>query len=76
MKADLSVELAEATLYADDAAAAVVKEFKSGKLSLGIYDIGKTAAFLPRLIKICAVRKMSSTVKSMTVTAPALIRRP
>ena len=44
IKADLSVELAEATLYADDAAAAVVKEFKSGKLSLGIDDIGVTAA--------------------------------
>ena len=44
IKADLSVELAEATLYADDAAAAVVKEFKSGKLSLGLDDIGVTAA--------------------------------
>jgi phi13 family phage major tail protein len=44
IKADLSVELAEATLYADDSAATVVKEFKSGKLSLGIDDIGQTAA--------------------------------
>jgi len=44
MKADLSVELAEATLYADDGPAEVVKEFKSGKLSLGIDDIGVTAA--------------------------------
>lgn len=44
IKADLSIELAEATLYADDSAAAVVKEFKSGKLSLGIDDIGVTAA--------------------------------
>ena len=44
MKADLSVELAEATLYADDGAAEIVKEFKSGKLSLGIDDIGITAA--------------------------------
>ena len=44
IKADLSVELAEATLSADDSAAAVVKEFKSGKLSLGIDDIGVTAA--------------------------------
>ena len=44
IKADLSVELAEATLYADDSAASVVKEFKSGKLSLGIDDIGVTAA--------------------------------
>ncbi len=44
MKADLSVELAEATLYADDGPSEVVKEFKSGTLSLGINDIGKTAA--------------------------------
>ena len=44
IKADLSVELAEAVLYADDGAAEVVKEFKSGKLSLGIDDIGSTAA--------------------------------
>jgi len=44
MKADLSVELAEATLYADDGPSEVVKEFKSGTLSLGIDDIGKTAA--------------------------------
>lgn len=40
----LSVELAEAILYADDGAAAVIKEFKSGKLSLGVDDIGATAA--------------------------------
>ena len=40
MSADLSVELAEATLYADDGASEVVKEFKSGTLSLGIDDIG------------------------------------
>ena len=44
MKADLSVELAEATLYADDGPSEVVKEFKSGTLSLGIDDIGVTAA--------------------------------
>ena len=44
IKADLSVELAEATLYADDSAAEVVKEFKQGTLSLGISDIGVTAA--------------------------------
>jgi len=44
MKADLSVELVEATLYADDSPAEVVKEFKSGKLSLGVDDIGTTAA--------------------------------
>ena len=44
MTADLSVELAEATLYADDGAAEIVKEFKSGTLSLGIDDIGSTVA--------------------------------
>ena len=36
ISADLSVELAEATLYADDGAAEIVKEFKSGKLTLGV----------------------------------------
>lgn len=44
MKADLSIELAEAVLYADDGAAAVIKDFKSGTLSLGVDDIGTTAA--------------------------------
>lgn len=44
IKTDLSVDLAEATLYADDGAAAVVKEFKSGKLTLGVDDIGVTVA--------------------------------
>ncbi len=38
------MELAEATLYADDGAAEIVKELKSGTLSLGIDDIGSTAA--------------------------------
>lgn len=42
MQADFSVELAEATLYADDSAAEVVKDFKQGTLSLGIADIGVT----------------------------------
>ena len=44
MTADLSVELAEATLYADDGAAEIVKEFKNGTLSLGIDDLGATIA--------------------------------
>ena len=38
MSAELSVELAEATLYADDGASEVVKEFQSGTLTLGIDD--------------------------------------
>ena len=44
ISAELSVELAEATLYADDGASEVVKDFKSGKLTLGVDDIGITAA--------------------------------
>ena len=44
ISAELSVELAEATLYADDGAAEVIKEFQSGTLSLGIDDIGVAAA--------------------------------
>ena len=44
ISADLSVELAEATLYADDGASEVVKEFKSGTLSLGVDEIGSTVA--------------------------------
>lgn len=44
MTAELSVELAEATLFADDGAAEVVKEFQSGTLSLGVADIGPTVA--------------------------------
>ena len=44
MTAELSVELAEATLYADDGAAEVIKEFQSGTLSLGVDDIGTTVA--------------------------------
>ena len=44
MSADLSVELEEATLYADDGAAEIVKEFKSGTLSLGVDDIGAAVA--------------------------------
>lgn len=44
MSADLSVELAEATLYADDGPAEIAKEFKNGKLSLGVDEIGGTVA--------------------------------
>ena len=44
ISADLSVELAEATLYADDGVAEIVKEFKSGTLSLGVDDIGASVA--------------------------------
>ena len=44
ISADLSIELNEATLYADDGQAESVKEFKSGTLSLGVDDIGNEAA--------------------------------
>lgn len=44
ISADLSVELTEATLYADDGAAEIVKEFKQGTLSLNVDDIGAAAA--------------------------------
>jgi phi13 family phage major tail protein len=44
INADLAIELAEATLYADDGAAYVIKDFKTGSLTLGVDDIGLTAA--------------------------------
>lgn len=44
MTVGLSVEVAEAILYADDGASEVVKEFKSGKLTLGVDDIGGETA--------------------------------
>jgi len=46
MTAELSVELAEATLYADDGASEVVKEFKDGKLTLGVDNIGRSVAMV------------------------------
>lgn len=44
IKIDLSVELIEAILYADDGAAENVKMFKGGKMSLGVDDIGTSNA--------------------------------
>lgn len=44
ISADLSIELNEATLYADDGQAEAVKEFKSGTLSIGVDEIGNEAA--------------------------------
>ena len=41
---DLSVEVNEATLFADDGLAEAVKEFKSGTLSLSVDDIGPSVA--------------------------------
>lgn len=44
MTAELSIELNEAILYADDGPSEVIKEFKSGTLTLGVDDIGVAAA--------------------------------
>ena len=44
MTAELSIEVNEAILYADDGPSEVVKEFKSGTLSLGVDDIGAASA--------------------------------
>ena len=44
IKADLSIELNEAALFADDSLAHTIKLFKSGKLSLGVEDIGVAVA--------------------------------
>jgi len=44
ISAELSIELAEAVLYADDGPSEVVREFKGGKLTLGVDDIGHKAA--------------------------------
>ena len=44
ISADLSVELAEATLYADDGPAESFKEFKQGKITLGVDNIGLPVA--------------------------------
>jgi len=40
IRADLTIELAEAQLFADDGLAYVIKDFKSGKLTLGVDDLG------------------------------------
>ncbi|ETJ98354.1 major tail protein, phi13 domain protein [Propionimicrobium sp. BV2F7] len=44
ISAELSVEVAEAILYADDGASEIVKEFKSGTLTLGVDDLGSESA--------------------------------
>ena len=44
ISAELSVELSEATLYADDGPSEIIKEFKGGSLTLGIDAIGRAAA--------------------------------
>lgn len=44
ISAEISVEVNEATLFADDGQAEAVKEFKSGKVTLGVDDIGHAVA--------------------------------
>lgn len=44
IEAEVSIELNEAILYADDGTDTVIKEFKSGTITLGVNDIGKQAA--------------------------------
>lgn len=44
LTASLSIEMNEATLYADDSSCEDVKEFKNGTLSLGIDEIGVDVA--------------------------------
>lgn len=44
MSANLTINIDEATLWADDGAAENVKEFKDGTISLGIDDIGSATA--------------------------------
>ena len=44
IEAEVSVELNEAILYADDGTDTVIKEFKSGSITLGVNDIGTDAA--------------------------------
>ena len=39
IEANLSIELLEAILYADDGADTTIREFKSGTLSLGVNDL-------------------------------------
>ncbi len=44
ISAELSVEVAEAILYADDGPSEIVKEFKQGTLTLGVDDLGNKVA--------------------------------
>jgi phi13 family phage major tail protein len=44
ISAGLTVQEAAATLYADDGAAYVIRDFQTGTLTLGVDDIGTTAA--------------------------------
>ena len=44
IRADFSIELVEAILYADDGAAYTIKDFQSGTLTLEVDDVGVAAA--------------------------------
>ena len=44
MTAGISVDMNDASLFADDGTSELVKEFKSGTLSLGVDNIGESVA--------------------------------
>ena len=44
ISAELSIELAEAILFADDGAAYTIREFQSGTLTLGVDELGRSVA--------------------------------
>jgi phi13 family phage major tail protein len=44
ISAELSIEINEASLFADDGLAYIIRDFKSGTLTLGVDDIGATIA--------------------------------
>ena len=71
ISAELSVELAEGTLYADDGASEVAKEFKSGTLSLGVDDIGPSVA--SDLSGVTIDKNNVIIASSEDVTAPVAI---
>ena len=66
ISAELSVELAEATLFADDGASEVVKEFKSGTLSLGVDDVGASVAAALTGVTIDSNKVIVSTSEDTT----------
>ena len=67
ISAELSVELNEAILYADDGAAEVVKEFKSGTLTLA-------STISARNRSACPARPLTQTAWSSPVPTMAALR--
>jgi phi13 family phage major tail protein len=69
ISAELSVNIAEATLYADDGASEVVREFTSGQLTLGVDNLGveKAAALTGSKVDDNGVLVSTSEDSSPTV---------